>query len=129
MSQANNPSPIQLPPGEVVVRVSMMSPAVFGPVVLERFVAPAVPGLDTLGAIPSLCFLLEHPTGRKLVWDLAIRKDYHNYAPDIAAYIPTTNYTIHAPQNVADILQDNGVDLHHVEAVVWRFAPHRPDCL
>jgi hypothetical protein len=30
---------------------------------------------------PVLTFLLEHPSGQKLVFDLGIRKDYQNYAP------------------------------------------------
>lgn len=114
--------PIQLPPGEVVVRVSMINPVTFGPVILERFMAPPVPGLETFDAIPSLCFFLEHPSGRKLVWDLGIRKDHHNYAPEISSYIPTTKYKIDVTKNVADILQEDGVDLQQVEAVVWRFA-------
>lgn len=100
----------------------MINPVTFGPAVLERFMAPPVPGLDTFEAIPSLCFFLEHPSGRKLVWDLGIRKDYDNYAPKIASYIPTTKYKIQVSKNVAEVLQDNGVDLHQVEAVVWRFA-------
>lgn len=118
-----NTRPVQLPLGEVVVRVSMINPVRFGPVLLERFMAPPVPGLETFDTIPSLSFLLEHPSGRKLVWDLGIRKDYHNYAPDISSYIPTTKYKIDVTKNVADILQENGVDLHHIEAVVWRLAP------
>lgn len=119
---ATDASPTPLPPGEVVVRVSMINPVLFGPVILKRFMAPAVPGLETFETLPTLCFLLEHPSGRKLVWDLGIRKDYTNYAPEIASYITTTKYHIQAPKNVADILQEEGVDLHQIEAVIWRFA-------
>lgn len=115
--------PIHIPPGEVAVRVSMINPVTFGPAVLERFMAPAVPGLDTFKVVPSLCFFLEHPSGRKVVWDLGIRKDWENYSPEISSYIPTTKYSIQVSKNVADILHENGVELHQVEAVIWRFAP------
>lgn len=81
---------------------------------------PPVPGLETFPTSPSLCFLLEHPSGRKLVWDLGIRKDYQNYSPAIAKYIPTTNYDIQVQHNVADILAEGGIDLERVEAVIWR---------
>lgn len=98
----------------------MINPVTFGPAIVDRFMAPAVPGLETFETLPSLCFFLEHPSGRKLVWDLGIRKDWENYAPEIASYIPTTKYDIQVTKNVADILQDHGVELQQVEAVIWR---------
>lgn len=100
--------------------MKMINPVNFGPAILSRFMAPAVPGLDTFATSPSLCFLLEHPSGRKVVWDLGIRKDYANYAPKIAEYLPTTKYTIQVEKNVADILQNHGVEAADVEAVIWR---------
>jgi hypothetical protein len=87
---------------------------------MSRFVAPPVPGLEKKRASPSLSFLLEHSSGRRLVWDLGIRKDYENYAPKIANYIPTTKYDMDVPRNVADVLEEGGVALDSVEAVIWR---------
>jgi hypothetical protein len=112
--------PVRLPPGEVAVQVKLVNPVNFGPAILKRFMAPAVPGLETFPSSPSHSFLLEHPSGRRVVFDLGIRKDYQNYAPKIAAYIPTTNYKIDVEKNVAEILEDGGVSLRSVEAVIWR---------
>lgn len=81
--------------------------------------APPVPGLETFPTSPSLCFLLEHPSGRRLVWDLGIRQDL-DYSPSIAEYLPTTKYTIHAENSVAEILEHNGVSRESIEAVIWR---------
>ncbi|KAK5049525.1 hypothetical protein LTR84_004454 [Exophiala bonariae] len=81
--------------------------------------APPVPGLETFESSPSLSFLLEHPSGRKLVWDLGIRKDFHNYSKAIADYIPTTNYDIQVTKNVVDILEENGITGSEIEAVIW----------
>lgn len=117
---ADLPSKIRLPSGDKTMSVKMINPVNFGPAILQRFMAPAVPGLETFETSPSLCFLLEHPSGRKMVWDLGIRKDYHNYAPEIASYLPTTNYKIQVTKNVIDILEDNGVHAIDIEAVVWR---------
>ncbi|WYZ45919.1 hypothetical protein EsH8_IX_000144 [Colletotrichum jinshuiense] len=97
----------------------MINPVNFGPAILKRFMAPDVPGLETFKTSPSLCFLLEHPSGRKLVWDLGIRKDYNNYAPSITNYLPTTKYDIQVTKNVVDILEENGVAASDVEAVIW----------
>lgn len=110
----------EIPPGEAIKAVKLINPVNFGPAILERFMAPAVPGLETFKSSPSLSFLIEHQSGRKLVFDLGIRKDYDNYSPSIAKYLPTTNYTIEVVGNVADILQDNGISLTEIEAVIWR---------
>jgi hypothetical protein len=111
---------VQLPAGEVTVSVSLINPVNFGPAILSRFMAPPVPGLETFKTSPSHSFLLEHPSGRRLVFDLGIRKDYENYAPKIASYIPTTKYNIEVEKNVVDILQEGGVPAESIEAVIWR---------
>lgn len=98
----------------------MMNLVNFGPAILKRFMAPPVPGLETFKTSPSLSFLLEHPSGRKLVFDLGIRKDFNNYAPSIAEYIPTTNYDIQVTKNVVDLLEENRIEPADIEAVVWR---------
>lgn len=54
------------------------------------------------------------------MFDLGIRKDYQNYSPTIANYIPTTNYTIEVTKNVADILDENDIPISSIEAVIWR---------
>lgn len=110
---------IDLPKGSVTVKTSLINPVNFGPAQIHRFMAPAVPGLETFKTSPSHSFFIEHPSGRKLVFDLGIRKDYQHYSKKIADYLPTTEYDIHVSENVADILQRNGVDLAGVEAVIW----------
>lgn len=112
--------PIKLPRGEEIVIVKLINLVNFGPATLTRFMAPDVPGLETFKSCPSLCFLIEHPSGRKVVWDLGIRKDHHNYAPSIANYLPSTKYNIEVKQNVADILEESGLALTEIEAVIWR---------
>ncbi|KAH7029588.1 metallo-beta-lactamase superfamily protein [Microdochium trichocladiopsis] len=110
---------VQLPAGEQVVTVRLLNPVNFGPAILQRFMAPPVPGLDTFKSSPSLSFLLEHPSGRRLVFDLGIRKDYSNYAPSVAEYIPTTKYNIEVTHNVVEILEEAGIAPSSIEAVIW----------
>ncbi|CAK7203317.1 hypothetical protein SEUCBS139899_006048 [Sporothrix eucalyptigena] len=111
---------VDIPEGDVPVTVRLINPVNFGPAIIKRFMAPPVPGLDSWKSpSPSLSFLLEHPSGRKLVWDLGIRKDWTNYAPSIANYIPTTGYQFDNLRNVADILEENKVALTDIEAVIW----------
>lgn len=115
----------EIPPGETIT-VKLINPVNFGPSHLKRFMTPQVPGLDTFARNPAFSFLLEHSSGRKLVFDLGIRKDYQNYAPKIANYIPTTGYNIEVTHNVADILQEHGIAPKEIEAVIWRCVSHIP---
>ncbi|QMW42500.1 metallo-beta-lactamase superfamily protein [Aspergillus flavus] len=109
---------IEIPSGASIT-VKLINPVNFGPSHLTRFMAPQVPGLDTFARNPAFSFLIEHSSGRKLVFDLGIRKDWENYAPKIAEYIPTTGYKIEVTQHVADILEEHGVKAKDVEAVIW----------
>ncbi|KAK6378859.1 hypothetical protein LTS17_006562 [Exophiala oligosperma] len=109
----------KVPAGNTAVAVRMINPVNFGPAILTRFVLPQVPHVEKKRPGPCLTFLLEHPSGRKLVFDLGIRKDYQNYSPTIANYIPTTNYTIEVTKNVADILDENDIPISSIEAVIW----------
>jgi hypothetical protein len=112
--------PVKLPAGEEVISVKLINPVNFGPAIIKRFMAPLVPGLDTFKNSPSHSFLLEHPSGRKLVWDLGIRKDYQNYSPKITEYLPTTGYNFEVTHNVVDILEEGGIKGEEIEAVIWR---------
>ncbi|KAL2868979.1 MBL fold metallo-hydrolase [Aspergillus lucknowensis] len=115
---AQNDRLFQIPAGETVT-VRLMNPVNFGPSHLKRFMAPLVPGLDIFARNPAFSFLVEHSSGRKLVFDLGIRKDWQNYAPEIAEYIPTTGYNIEVTQNVAEILDEHGIPPKDIEAVIW----------
>ncbi|KAJ5261444.1 hypothetical protein N7478_012039 [Penicillium angulare] len=107
-----------IPPGQAIM-VKVINAVNFGPAQLNRFMAPPVPGMETHPSNPSFSFLLEHSSGRKLVFDLGIRKDYENYAPKIAQYIPTTGYNIEVTKNVIDILEESGIKGKDIEAVIW----------
>lgn len=109
---------LDLPSGDVAITVKLINTTKFGPAILNRFMAPPIPGLETFKSCPSLSFLLEHPSGKKLVWDLGIRKDYQNYSPKIASYIPTTGYDIRIQNDVAGTLQDAGMRLEEIDAVI-----------
>lgn len=113
-------SDVVFPQGRDTVNVKLINPVNFGPAQIHRFMSPPVPGLETFQTSPSLCFLIEHPSGRSLVWDLGIRKDHHNYAPNIRDYLPTTKYHIEIERDLADILKQHDIDGADIEAVIWR---------
>lgn len=111
---------VELPPGQEAISVKMINPVNFGPAIIRRFMEPPVSGVEKKKPGPVLTFLLEHSSGKKLVFDLGIRKDYQNYAPVVAEYIPTTNYDIRVTKNVVDILEESGIPGSSIDAVIWR---------
>lgn len=117
-----SPPLVEVPSGQETVNVRLINPVNFGPAIIKRFMEPPVPGVEKKQPGPVLTFLIEHSSGQKLVFDLGIRKDYHNYSPTIANYIPTTNYNIQVEKNVVDILEENGISGESINAVIWRYA-------
>jgi hypothetical protein len=85
---------------------------------LNIFVEPLIEGFTTLAA-PAYSFLIEHPSGRKLLFDLGVRTDSHNLAPIMANTIATQNWTVTAQKGVRQILEENGVNATDIEGIVW----------
>jgi hypothetical protein len=111
---------MSIPSSDQIVAVKLINSVNFGLAIIERFMAPPIPGLETFETSPSLSFFIEHSSGRRLIFDLGIRKDYQNYSASIAEYLPTTNYAIQVEKDVADILKDGGIELSSIEGVIWR---------
>lgn len=74
---------------------------------------------------PALSFLISHPSGQKLLFDLSIRSDLENSAPKVVKSIsdPARDWQISVPQNVSDVLVGNGVGLDQVNTIIWSH-PH-----
>ncbi len=116
------PVEFKVPPGQAISAVKLINAVNFGPSVMKGLMGPPIPHVTSLGSVnsPSFSFFIEHSSGRRLVWDLGIRKDWQNYAPVLAKYIPTRNYTFEVTQNVIDILEETGIRGESIEAVIWR---------
>lgn len=64
--------------------------------------------------------LVEHPSGRKLLFDLGVRKDQENWPPkikEVLRQIPTAKHEVR--QGVREQLEQHGVPGSSIEAVVW----------
>jgi hypothetical protein len=117
-------SAFKIPPGQPIGYLKLINPVNFGPAVLKGLMGPPISYVTTLGPesdrAPSLSFFIEHSSGRRLVWDLGIRKDWQAYAPVIAKYIPTRNYKNEVDKNDIEILEEEGISGKSIEAVIWR---------
>jgi glyoxylase-like metal-dependent hydrolase (beta-lactamase superfamily II) len=69
--------------------------------------------------IPSYSFLVEHPSsGRRVLFDLAIRKDYETLPPAVQKFLIDVNWVIEMEKDVVDILAECGIKSGDIEAVI-----------
>jgi hypothetical protein len=120
-----SPADISIPPSTQTVTVKIIE-AITRIAVPSAIFYEAAPGLGTTKstlAAPGLAFLLEHPaSGRRVVFDLGMRKDFENLAPAFNQALRARTGEVDAvvEDDVATQLQKGGVDLDTIEAVIWR---------
>lgn len=83
------------------------------------FYTPTTKGHETLVG-PSYSFLIEHPpSGRKLLFDLGVRKDWENASPACVNMIKHISTTLDIKKDVREILEDHGVPGSSIEGIIW----------
>lgn len=85
---------------------------------------PQINGYTRL-ACPAFSFLISHPSGQKLLFDLSIRRDWEKLSPKVLESVqkPAHDWHLSVPQNVSDVLAGNEVGLNEVNAIIWSH-PH-----
>ncbi|PYH40456.1 MBL fold metallo-hydrolase [Aspergillus saccharolyticus JOP 1030-1] len=112
---------VDLPQSSDTVEVFLIDSGARLDLPAQQFLIPEIQGYDRM-AVPSYCFLITHPSGQRLLFDLSLRSDFHNLAPVFAE--PCTNpsskdWKISSPRNVSDILVENDVALDEIKAIIW----------
>jgi hypothetical protein len=79
---------------------------------------PVLPGHELFHA-PVFAFLVEHTTtGRRVMFDLGVRKDPENAAPRIVEMLKGGATVV--DRDITEQLADDGVDLGSISGVIWR---------
>jgi len=82
------------------------------------FMQPVLAGRENFHA-PVFAFLIEHAaTGRRVMFDLGVRKDPENGAPRIAEMFKA-GWAMPVERDIAEQLVDDGVDLGSISAAIW----------
>lgn len=84
----------------------------------DYFTTPHIKGLDTLSC-PAYSFLIEHPSSRKLLFDLGVRRDHENLPPVIANRMREEKWGCETQKDVREILEENGVCPDDIEGIIW----------
>ena len=115
------PPPLNIPDSSSVVNVHIInSTSRIKTIPFSVFVTPPYKGLDYLDC-PAFSFLIEHvSSGRKILFDLGVRKDWENLPPVIVKRIKDGGWKVTVEKGIAEILQEGGVAPKDIEAIVWR---------
>jgi glyoxylase-like metal-dependent hydrolase (beta-lactamase superfamily II) len=91
---------------------------------MSRFTKPNLYGLDILDKVPSFSFFIEHPSGKRIMFDLGVRKDWWNLAPTLAVRMREAgwradSWKIDVLKDIPEILEENGIPLKTIDTVIW----------
>ncbi|KAH8808512.1 beta-lactamase-like protein [Xylogone sp. PMI_703] len=113
------PPDLKIPPSSKTVHVRVIdTTSHIQNIPANRFFLPDVEGFQYLDC-PAYSFLIEHPSGRNLLFDLGIRKDWENLAPKLANLIKSGGWKVTIQKGVREILEENGVSAKDIEAIIW----------
>jgi glyoxylase-like metal-dependent hydrolase (beta-lactamase superfamily II) len=119
MAMASAAPDLHIPPSGTTVSVRIINTtAHISNISYDYFVTPHIKGVDTITA-PAYSFLIEHPSSRKLLFDLGVRKDHENLPPIIANRIRDENWGCETEKDVREILEEDGVSPDDVEGIIW----------
>lgn len=118
LTMASKLSITDIPKGEAA-RVSIIDTTFLYDIPVDNYIQPIVPGYETF-ALPSYAFLVENSKGRKVLFDLALRKDWENLTPEALHEIQVDGIKIKIEKDVVDILGEEGIMPRDIESVVFR---------
>lgn len=114
---------VNIPDGQSTVRVKVIDNGARIRGSLSLFLEPDILK-DMSGSGPAFVFLVEHEkSGRRILFDLGIRKNFDEYTPFVREYHKMFQFEM--GEEISDFLQDRGVALETIEAIVWRWANSR----
>jgi len=114
-----SPPILDIPTSEYTVRVRMIDPGAVMTVKAELFIKPVQKGHELLN-LTCVAFLIEHaPSGKKVMFDLGVRKDYWNLAPVIQKRLGAAIPSLRVDGDTPAVLQENGISLESIASVIW----------
>jgi hypothetical protein len=113
-------APFPIPAG-AATSVRIIDSTTFLKLPIRPFMSPPMPGFTHIAG-PAYCFLIEHSTGRKVLFDLGVRKDWENMAGPVVKMIKAQGWEVKVEKNISEILEEEeGIKGLDVEAIIWRY--------
>ncbi|KAL3484697.1 beta-lactamase-like protein [Aspergillus germanicus] len=109
-----------VPPGLATVQVNIIdSTTRIGKLPLEFLMTPPMDGMQYMPVLPSWSFLIQHPSGQKLLFDLGVPSDWRTLAPAVTDKLEARGWDITVEKEVIDCLQDHGVAAEEISGIIW----------
>ncbi|TKX20649.1 hypothetical protein C1H76_7035 [Elsinoe australis] len=114
------PPDLNVPSSDSTVKVSCVDSTTYLKLPMGPFLQPDYKGKESL-TCPAFGFLIQHPSGKQIMFDLGTRKDWQNLPKSIADKIKELNWSVDIKKNISEVLQENGVDVAGgaISAVIW----------
>ena len=113
-------SALTIPPSTTIIDVKVIDVCTIAGVPAKALFQPPIPGFDVINPAPSFVFLLEHPSGQKLLFDLGIRKDWENLESTIVERLKHHGYQVGVEKGIAEYLDEARIGKENVNAIIWR---------
>lgn len=81
---------------------------------------PAMEGMEYMLPLPAWSFLVEHPSGQKILYDLGVPKYLDSFSPAICEHLEQQGWKVDVKEEVIDILDRNGIASNEISAIIWR---------
>ncbi|BCS28065.1 MBL fold metallo-hydrolase [Aspergillus puulaauensis] len=110
---------LHIPVSDATVRVRMVNTSGVMVVNAKPFIEPVQSGHETLN-LPVAAFLLDHgPSGRKIMFDLGVRKEYWKLPASLQKRLGFVIPALRVDEDTTEILEQRGVALGEISSVIW----------
>lgn len=114
----------QIPDSTVTITAKIIDLTTISGSSANNLYHPPIKGVEQLRPVPSLSFLLEHPSGQKLLFDLGVPKDITVLGPEVADRLKKVGHRIEVEKDVVEVLEENQIQRDEINAVIWRSVTH-----
>ncbi|KAL2827255.1 hypothetical protein BJY01DRAFT_139747 [Aspergillus pseudoustus] len=105
---------LALPSSDATVRVRMVDTSGVMVVNSQSFIEPVQPGHETLN-LPVAAFLIDHsPSGRKIMFDLGVRKEYWKLPASLQKRLGFVIPALRVDEDTTEILERRGITLEEI---------------
>lgn len=119
MSHFSSPN-FTVPPGDQSVKVRIIdSTTRIGNLKLGFLMEPPMV-MERMTPLPAWSFLIEHPSGQKILYDLGVPKDLNSFPPIVCQSFKEQGWEIDVKEEVVDTLKKYGVMANEISAIIWR---------
>jgi hypothetical protein len=111
--------PLNLPSSLACVNIKIIDTTLTAEFPLGLFAQPTISGRELVESCYS--FYIEHPTlGKRVLFDLGMRKDYTNLPPNFIAMLKQGGWGVEIKHSVANIIKASGIEPESIDSIIWR---------